>query len=292
MAITIKRGKVAAPWRWALCGTEGIGKTTFGATCPAPVFMPLEEGTNELDVARISGLSTYAAVRESIEDLAKDRQGFDTLVIDTADTLEAMMIDHVVTAHKWEDIESPGFGKGYVVLETELRSFLAALERMQRANGMNILLVAHVHVKKYSPPDSEPFDRFDMKMREKSAALIREWCHAVFFAQHEILVSQVKGESKKRGFSTGERVIRTEEQAGYRAKNRYGLPATMKLDAGTYAEIDRYRLRDHRAELVATMTERKIDGEKVEKMLAWFDKQTNKALALEKAIERINGKAA
>ena len=46
---TIQRGKQPLPPRLVLYGTEGIGKSTFGSQCPAPVFIQTEDGLAEID---------------------------------------------------------------------------------------------------------------------------------------------------------------------------------------------------------------------------------------------------
>ena len=46
---SIQRGKQPLPPRLVLYGTEGIGKSTFGSQCPAPVFIQTEDGLAEID---------------------------------------------------------------------------------------------------------------------------------------------------------------------------------------------------------------------------------------------------
>lgn len=289
----ITKGRIDQPWREMMVGTEGVGKTTYAATCPAPLFLACEDGTGQLDVARVA-VETYSDVTDAIADLTRDAQGFQTIVLDTVDALEGLIVDHLCRAKGWGNIEDAGYGKGYVAVAQEWRTLLAQVEAMQRAARVNVLSLGHVHVKKYSPPDSEPYDRFDLKLAEKSAALLREWHEAVFFARHEIVVSQVKGESKRRGYSTGDRVIHTVETAAYRAKNRYGLPETMRLTDSTYAVIESYRKKNHRAELEVMLSG--ADEEKASKARAWFEGQANKARALEIIKQRLSqgdsGKAA
>ncbi len=288
----IKRGKLTAPWKWLMYGTPGIGKTTFAASTPAPLFLATEAGTNELDVARVE-VGDYATITEAIESLTRDAQGFGTVVVDTVDALEAMLTEHVCRENKWDNIESPGYGKGYVPLHNEWGKFLVLLDRLARVQGLNMLLLGHVHVKKYTPPDSEPYDRFDLKLSEKASARVREWADAVLFARHEVVVSQVKGESRKRGFATGDRVLHTVEAAAYSAKNRYGLPDPLKLTEGTYAQIDQHRRKDHRADMEALLKD--ADSEKAAKIRTWFETQANKSRALEiiKAkLAEASGKAA
>ena len=48
----VTRGKVVRPWRGLLYGVEGVGKSTFAAATPNPVFIGAEDGTDHLDIAR------------------------------------------------------------------------------------------------------------------------------------------------------------------------------------------------------------------------------------------------
>ena len=84
----IKRGGETLPPRVLLSGPEGIGKSTFGAGAPAPLFISQEDGLTGLDhVARISP-ETYADVLATIDALTADPGEYKTLVIDTTDWLE------------------------------------------------------------------------------------------------------------------------------------------------------------------------------------------------------------
>jgi len=47
----IRTGKQSSPPRILLYGTEGIGKSTFAAQAPNPIFIPTEDGLNEIDCA-------------------------------------------------------------------------------------------------------------------------------------------------------------------------------------------------------------------------------------------------
>ena len=48
----IARGVQIGPQKVVLYGPEGIGKSTFGAQFPAPLFLDVEQGTRHIDVAR------------------------------------------------------------------------------------------------------------------------------------------------------------------------------------------------------------------------------------------------
>ena len=45
-------GKIASPKKVLIYGPEGIGKSTFAAQFPEPVFIDTEGSTKDMDVAR------------------------------------------------------------------------------------------------------------------------------------------------------------------------------------------------------------------------------------------------
>ena len=51
--MNITTGKISRAQKIVLYGPEGIGKTTFAANAPDPLFIDTEKGTAHLDVKRI-----------------------------------------------------------------------------------------------------------------------------------------------------------------------------------------------------------------------------------------------
>ena len=49
----ITRGKIEKPLRLLVIGVDGVGKSTFAAAAPSPIFLDAEDGSNNLDVARL-----------------------------------------------------------------------------------------------------------------------------------------------------------------------------------------------------------------------------------------------
>lgn len=279
-------GKIARPDRTLLIGTVGVGKSTYGSRTRNPLFLCAEEGANELDVARArtddGGAPTrYEDAEETVRFLTNEEHDFGTLVIDTGDWLHAWIEAFVCDRDKKESIEDFGYGKGHVAAAEEWRRFLASLERMQAKRPVDVLFLVHAAVKRHNPPDSEPYDRFDLKMPEKSAAFLREWCFNMLLAQVDVSVK--KGDPKRgektKAYSDGGRVLRTQESAAYLAKNRIGLPPTIPFDENTYDVIQAAR----RATLTAETELDKLlvghpDPGKVKR---WFAVQADKGAALE-----------
>lgn len=51
--LNITRGKIDRALKVVAYGSEGIGKTTFAAAFPEPLFIDTEGGTAHMDVRRI-----------------------------------------------------------------------------------------------------------------------------------------------------------------------------------------------------------------------------------------------
>lgn len=88
-------------------GGEGRGKTTLACKFPKPVAMLLERGLPRgVSVDAIDGLASYNDVLEALRALYQDPQGYQTLIIDTLDSLEPMLLDAVCAKNGWKNIES------------------------------------------------------------------------------------------------------------------------------------------------------------------------------------------
>lgn len=225
---SIKRGKSTAPWRILLYGVEGVGKTTLAAATPSPVFIGAEDGTGHLDVARFPTPANWSEVRAVSELLTKEAHDFKTLVVDTVDWVEPLLWAHICARDKEANIESYGYGKGYQVALDEWRSWLADLERL-RTVGVNVMLLGHTTARNFKNPEGEDYDRYELKLHAKAGGLLKEWCDAVLFANHETFTKTHERTKRVKGVSTGARWLYTQRTAAYDAKNRYGFPDLLPL---------------------------------------------------------------
>lgn len=236
MSLTkLVRGKLEEARRILLYGMEGIGKSTFAAGAPSPIFIGAESGTSQLDVVRFPKPDTWQDILDAVHELTVSEHEFKTLVLDTADAAEAMLWsymcarDSVGAKSPIRDIEDYGYGKGYQKALDEWRVFLAACERLRTAKRMNIILLAHGQIKPFKNPEGDDFDRYELKLNGKAGGLLKEWCDAVLFANYETYALKDEKTKRVRGVSTGARMIFTTRTAAYDAKNRYGLPESLPL---------------------------------------------------------------
>ena len=216
-------------------GPEGIGKSTFAAQWPRPVFIDTEGSTTRMDVVRTPKPLSWTYVLEQVKYFIQHPGELETLVIDTADWAEKLCIEHVCAVKQMKSIEDAGYGRGYVFLAEEFGRFLNLLDEL-RGKGVHIVITAHAAMRKFEQPDeSGAYDRWELKLQRKTAPLIKEWADAVLFCNYEVLV--IKNEDKKAKAHGGSRVIYTSHHPCWDAKNRHDLPEKIKLDFSEIAHI-------------------------------------------------------
>lgn len=157
---SIATSRRTVPERTLLIGTEKIGKSTFGASSPSPIFIAAEEGINHLDVKAFPEPQTAQDIFDAVAELEEQKHSFLTLVVDTVDWAEKFFIGELCWRNGWENINSPGWGDGQAALVEVWRTFLAALDRLRRTRGMEIILLAHAQVKTFQNPTGPDYSRY------------------------------------------------------------------------------------------------------------------------------------
>jgi hypothetical protein len=226
---SIKRGQDLRPPRIFLYAVEGLGKTTFGASAPAPIFIQTEDGLGALDVARFPMVETVDQVRQAIGTLYQEAHEFQTAVLDSVDWLEQIIAREMEAKYDAKDL---AYGKGALKQAEIWQELLTGFNALRNDKGMSIILIGHCQIKRFDSPETEPYDRYSPKLQERSNALVREWADAVLFANYRTVVKKSEvGFNKEvaRGITTGERLLFTTEKPAYMAKNRYALPDSLPL---------------------------------------------------------------
>ena len=231
----ITSGTIAAPVKTVLYGPEGIGKSTFAAQFPSPVFIDTEGGTKRLNVARLPAPTSWAMLLDEVAEVSRGNVPCGTLVIDTADWAERLCIDAVCARAKVKGIEDFGYGKGYTYAKEEFGKLLDALEEVLNT-GHNVVVLAHAAITKFEQPDAVGnYDRWSMKTSKQVAPLLREWCDMLLFANYKTVVEKAGSAlNAKNKASGGRRVLYTSHHPCWDAKNRFGLPEELPFE---YASI-------------------------------------------------------
>lgn len=222
-------GRAMRPPRVVVYGKDGVGKTTFAAGAGSPIFLPTEEGADEVGADRFPVLEDWQSFLKALGQVAQGDHEYGTVVVDSLDWLERLIWADVAKDKGVSSIEDIGYGKGYAFALDRWRRVLAGLD-LCRARGLAVVLLAHAQIKRFDSPEVEPFDRYCLKLKESASALIREWCDVVAFATDDVVTKKSDvgfGVSVVRGQHRGTRSLRLVERPAYDAKNRYGLPESI-----------------------------------------------------------------
>lgn len=234
MAISLanlRRRSEVKPPRLLIYGTAGIGKTTLGQNAPSPVFLQTEESF--VDCPTFGLLKTYDELMDALGELVNEAHDFQTVVLDSLDWLEPLVWAQTCRTNKWDNIEAPGYGKGYAATLDTWRVVLDAFNALRDERGMTIILLAHCEIKRFDSPETEPYDRYQIKLHKSASALVQEHVDAVLFANYRVTTAKADaGFNKKvvRGVGTGDRRLFTTERPAFLAKNRYELEDSLPLE--------------------------------------------------------------
>lgn len=238
MAIKIESGRRARPQKVVIYGPEGVGKSTLAQHLPAPIFIDAERGTDHLDVDRIQ-CDTIGDVRAAVSHLLANPGHYKTAVIDTVDWVERRLSQDLCKNENAGSIEDVGggYGKGYTKLAEHMMDLLALFDRL-RSKGMHVVLLAHAKLSRVEDPEAVgSYDRFELKMEKKGAALVKEWADALLFLNFRTKVVTEKGKSVGKGQGGEERTIYTTRHAARDAKNRHGLPDRLDVPRSNPAQF-------------------------------------------------------
>lgn len=235
MAISLASLNTAAvirPPRIIVHGVAGVGKTTLGASAPNPVFIQTEDGLGSLDVPHFPLAKTFGEVMEAFGALYSEEHSFETLVVDSVDWLEPLVWAEVCRRNSWGSIEQPGYGKGYLAAGDVWREYVDAVNALRNDRGMAIVQIAHTDIKRFDSPETEPYDRYVIKLHKRAAEMLSEHADMILFANWKVSTTKADvGFNQKvtRAVGRGERTLYTEERPAFLAKNRHGLPPELPM---------------------------------------------------------------
>jgi len=230
-----KNEAIAAP-RVVCYGVEGIGKSSFAAGANKPIFILTEDGLGSLKVDHFPMAQSFDDVMGAIDSLYTEKHDFETVVLDSLDWLEAIIQREIEAKHEAKDL---AYGKGALIAAEKWREILEGFNALRNDKGMAVILIAHTTIKRFDSPETEPYDRYQPKLQERSNAVVREWCDALLFANYKTIVKNADvgfNKAVARGISTGERLLYTSEKPAYMAKNRYNLPESIPLSWNAFIE--------------------------------------------------------
>ena len=235
----IKTGVVKKPVRGLIYGTPGIGKSTFGANCPSPIFITTEDGLGLLDVPHLPTPETIKDFKEQVLLLLNEKHDYKTLVIDTADNLDLNIVQPAVFSEFSDSTRSFAdipWGKGPKRAAEYFAGIVKLLDRIRNEKDMHVFFLSHSLIRRHEPAGQEGYDRYEPDMNKHTRDVLVDWADIVGFASYEVHLKKVdsKFSERKVGVGTGARMLYLEERPHHMAKNRYTMPYEIPFEAQAF----------------------------------------------------------
>ena len=232
-----------------MSGISGIGKTSFAANFPDAIFIQSrgESGLQTLEAAGIvkanimpfeKGGKDYLEAQDwndildAVEWLTTAEHGFKTLVFDVINGCEKLL--HEYTCWKdygndWGEKGFMSFQRGFETSLVYLKELINKLDVLRSQRGMTIVMLTHTKVVTFKNPIGADYDKYVPDMHAKSWGLISAWADIVLFANRVVNVETDRNQKKGKADSFTDRVLHTEANPAWDAKNRHNLPPEIPM---------------------------------------------------------------
>lgn len=226
---------VENPVKLITFGQEGVGKTTFASLLPNPWFIDIETSTRWIPALKnrqfLPRPKTWVDFINHLNMFKQSLPG-DTLVIDSGDWMEALLINDLCARKGWDSIGGNNDrGNSYLILEKEIRKLLDELSEICDM-GVNVVITCHMNPRTWTNPgEAGSWDRYELKVQKKTAAALKEWSDATLFIHFQDVVSKIDSKGDRyiaQGGTT--RLIECVRTAVWDAKNRFDWPETLPFE--------------------------------------------------------------
>lgn len=252
----LKRVRADKPPRLLIYGPPGIGKTTLASEFPNPVFLQVEDGTpGDVEMVSFGKLDNFGQVMDALGALYVEEHDFRTIVIDSVTELQKFIYAETCArgdekGNAKANIEDFGYGKGYVYAMRVAEEFIDGINALRRDKNMAVVLIAHSTVQRFDDPETVSYDRYEIAIRSSDKAnsdlrgMFEREMDAILLLKQDITIkTEEAGFNKERALAKGGSaiIIHATGKPAYTAKNRYGIPATVRYDRGAgFAALQPY----------------------------------------------------
>jgi hypothetical protein len=215
-----------------LYGAEGRGKTTLACKCPKPLALLLERGLPRgVEVDAVEVTNSFEAVMTTLRDIYTTPGDYQSLLIDTIDALESLLIEGLCAKNGWKNIETPSYGKGWVAADDEWRRFIRAISAIRDKHDMNIVMTCHCAIERIDDPRAPTYTSYQPRLHKRARGLVMDCADAVFFLAEDLRVVTDDGgfRERTRAATDTRRFLFTEGRPAFAAKNRFGMPEKIPI---------------------------------------------------------------
>ena len=221
-----------------ITGDAGVGKTTWAATFPKPIFIRAEDGLQAVPLAQrpdaFPVLTSPDDLWDQLTSLIKEEHDYKTLVVDSVTQLETMFGEHIIAT----DPKKPsslaqavgGYGAGYQAVSALHGRLRKAAKMLNEKRGMHVVFIAHSDVSTVELPDQDPYSRYELRLHKKSMPHYTDNVDLIAYLKLETFTTG-DGDRKK-AISDGTRVAVCYTAAAQISKNRYGITEDIHVAPG------------------------------------------------------------
>ena len=213
-------------------GAEGRGKSTLACKFPKPLAILLELGLPRgVSVDAVEGIHSFDAVMGALRDIYTAPREYGSLIIDTVDALEELLIEGLCAKNGWKSIETPAYGKGWVAADDEWRRFICAISSIRNKHNMTVGMTCHCAIERIDDPRAPTYTSYQPRLHKRARGLVMDCADAVFFLAEDLrVVTDDSGfRERTRAATDTRRFIFTEGRPAFAAKNRFGMPEKIPI---------------------------------------------------------------
>jgi len=237
--------------RMVIAGVEKVGKTTFGASAPSPLLVPLEVGYSGVSIPKTPMLTHLDHVTQLVNEITIAAQSgqfpYKTILFDSATALERMIHEAILMLDpqynpgnkKTVTMDSAlgGYGKAYAYSNEKFGNFLTACDKLAVYGGINIVLTCHVFASKFMDPTAGEYDSWDLLLHSPKnqktygkREMITQWADVIGFLYEPMYISKQEGSNLTRGVSQNKgRMMGLSRTPSYVAGNRFGVEGEVAI---------------------------------------------------------------
>jgi hypothetical protein len=173
-------------------GAEKVGKSTFGAKLPRPLFCNFEVGTNYLPVKPVN-IDRWSVFKQVLRQLEKPEAHdyYDTVVIDTVSEAYAACEKFVCQQNGVQKIGDIPYGRGYADTKREFEDALRKITML----GFGLCCICHAEKKTIPGPNDTTIDTMQPAMPSRAADVVNRMVDIIAYIDQQF---NDKGESVRR----------------------------------------------------------------------------------------------
>lgn len=237
---------VREPFVGTIVGVQGTGKTSLACTFPRVIMLRTQGEKPPQDIPADQTPTTLEIesaqdLWDALKALLREDHAFKTLVVDSVTGIESLFTQDVLASDpsaRGLNQALGGWGAGTAAVTAMHLRLRKASEMLRKQKGMNIVFLAHADIQEVSPPDSDAYSAYSLRLPKKSTSPYLDSVDCVAFLKQ---VRAVKGAVEAKGdrgakpgraISSGDRVLVTYLTPAMCSKNRYGITEDLEVEKG------------------------------------------------------------